>query len=92
MERFYKIKPAGVQGKFLMGLAGILFFFCLLWSTTIYSYQKNRLQEEAFRRTELIMAAVNANRAYIQDILRPRMYGLVGQDNFVIEAMSTSHM
>jgi len=92
MERFFKIKPPGVQGKFLMGLAGILFFFCLLWSTTIYFYQKNRLQEEAFRRTELIMAAVNANRAYIQDILRPRMYELIGHDNFIIEAMSTSYV
>jgi len=91
MKRFYKIVPPGVQGKFLLGLAGILFFFCLFWSATIYSYQKNRLQEEAFRRTELVMAAVNANRAYIQDVLRPRMYGLLGQDSFIIEAMSTSY-
>ncbi len=92
MERFFKIKPPGVQGKFLMGLAGVLFFFCLLWSTTIYLYQKNRLQEEAFRWTELVMAAVDANRAYVQDILRPRMYGLVGRDNFIIEAMSASYV
>lgn len=91
MKQFFKIASPGVQGKFLLGLAGILFFFCLLWSTTIYSYQKNRLQEEAFRRTELVMAAVNANRTYIQDILRPRMYGLLGHDDFVIEAMSTSY-
>ncbi len=91
MKRFFQIKPAGVQSKFLTGLAGVLFFFCLLWSSTIYSYQKTRLQEEAFRRTELVMAAVNANRAYIQDVLRPRMYGLLGHDNFVIEAMSTSY-
>lgn len=91
MKQFYKITPPGVQRKFLLGLIGILFFFGLLWSTSIYSYQKNRLQEEAFRRTELIMAAVNANRNYIQDILRPRMYDLLGHDDFVIEAMSTSY-
>lgn len=91
MKRFFNIAPPGVQGKFLLGLAGILFFFCLLWSATMYSYQKNRLQEEAFRRTELVMAAVNANRAYIQDVLRPRMYGLLGHDAFIIEAMSTSY-
>ena len=91
MERLYKIKPPGVQNKFLLGLAGILFFFCLLWSAIIYSYQKDRLMHEAFRRTELIMTGVNANRAYIQDVLRPRMYGLLGHDNFVIEAMSTSY-
>jgi len=91
MKQLYKIASPGVQNKFLMGLAGILFFFCLLWSTIIYSYQKDRLIHEAFRRTELIMAGVNANRSYIQDILRPRMYGLLGHDNFVIEAMSTSY-
>ncbi|MBV5329085.1 MAG: DUF3365 domain-containing protein [Chlorobium sp.] len=90
MKQFFKIASLGAQRKFLQGLAGILFFFCMLWSTTIYFYQKNRLQEEAFRRTELVMAAVNANRAYIQDILRPRMYGLLGQDDFILEAMSTS--
>ncbi|MFZ5759020.1 MAG: c-type heme family protein [Thermodesulfobacteriota bacterium] len=62
-----------------------------MWSTAIYSYQINSLQEEAFRRTELVMAAVNASRAYIHEILRPRMYDLLGRDDFIIEAMSTSY-
>jgi signal transduction histidine kinase len=90
-KALFTITPPGVQGKFLFGLAGILFFFCLLWSTTIYFYQKNRLQEETFRKTELVMAAVNANRSYVQDVLRPRMYELLSRDSFVIEAMSTSY-
>jgi PAS domain S-box-containing protein len=90
-ERLSPIKTPGVQSKFLLGIAGILFFFCLFWSATIYFYQKNSLQEEAFRRTELIMAAVNANRSYIQDTLRPKMYEVLGHDNFVLEAMSTSY-
>lgn len=91
MKQFYKITSPGVQGKFLLGLAGILFFFCLLWAATMYSYQRNRLQEEAFRRTELVMEAVSASRAYIREILRPRMYDLLGRDVFIIEAMSTSY-
>lgn len=85
------IKAPGVQNKFLIGLAGTLFSFCLFWSVMIYFYQKYQLQEEAFRRTELVMTAVNASRAYIQDVLRPRMYDLLGRDTFVIEAMSTSY-
>jgi PAS domain S-box-containing protein len=91
MKIFFNIVPPGVQRKFLLGLAGILFFFCLLWAATMYSYQRNRLQEEAFRRTELVMEAVNASRAYIREILRPRMYDLLGRDVFIIEAMSTSY-
>jgi len=86
------IKPPGAQGKFLIGLAIILFLFCLFWSAIIYTHQKKRLQEEALHKAELVMATVDANRAYVQEVLRPRMYGLLGQDSFVIEAMSTSYI
>lgn len=91
-ELLGNIKPPGAQGKFLIGLACILFFFCLFWSGIIYTHQKKRLQAEALHKAELVMAAVDANRAYVQEILRPRMYSLLGQDSFVIEAMSTSYV
>ena len=91
-ELLGNIKPPGVQGKFLIGLAFILFLFCLFWSAIIYAHQKKRLQEEALHKAELVMAAVDANRAYVQEVLRPRMYSLLGQDSFVIEAMSTSYV
>ncbi|MBI5557240.1 MAG: DUF3365 domain-containing protein [Deltaproteobacteria bacterium] len=91
-ELLSHIKPPGVQGKFLIGLAFILFLFCLFWSVIIFTQQKKRLQEEALNKAELVMAAVDANRAYVQKILRPRMYALLGQDSFVIEAMSTSYV
>jgi len=91
-ELLCNIKPPGAQGKFLIGLACILFLFCLFWSAIIYVHQKRRLQEEALHKAELVMAAVDANRSYVQEILRPRMYDLLGQDRFVIEAMSTSYV
>lgn len=91
-ELLSNIKPPGAQGKFLIGLAVILFLFCLFWSAIIYTHQKKRLQEEALHKTELVMAAVDANRAYVQEVLRPKMYDLVGHDSFVIEAMSTSYI
>ncbi len=91
-ELLENINPPGAQGKFLIGLACILFLFCLFWSAIIYTHQKKRLQEEALHKAELVMAAVDANRAYVQEILRPRMYEMLGQDSFVIEAMSTSYV
>ncbi|MCX5877145.1 MAG: DUF3365 domain-containing protein [Deltaproteobacteria bacterium] len=91
-ELLRNIDPPGVQGKFLIGLAVILFLFCLFWSAIIYTHQRKRLQEEALHKAELVMAAVDANRAYVQEILRPRMYEMLGQDSFVIEAMSTSYV
>lgn len=84
--------PPGAQGKFLLGLACILFFFCLFWSAIIYTQQKKRLQDEALHKAELVMAAVDANSAYVQEVLRPKMYDLLGHDSFVIEAMSTSYI
>ena len=91
-ELLSRIKPPGAQGKFLIGLAFVLFLFCLLWSAIIYAHQKKRLQDEALRKVDLVMATVNANRSYVQEILRPRMYDLLGQDIFIIEAMSTSYV
>ncbi|MFA6498829.1 MAG: DUF3365 domain-containing protein [Desulfurivibrionaceae bacterium] len=91
-EMLSNIKPPGAQRKFLIGLAFILFLFCLFWSAIIYGQQKKRLQEEALHKAELVMAAVDANRAYVQEILRPRMYAMLGQDSFVIEAMSASYV
>ena len=91
-ELLGNINPPGAQGKFLIGLAFILFLFCLFWSAIIYTHQKKRLQEEALHKAELVMAAVDANRAYVQEVLRPRMYETLGQDSFVIEAMSTSYI
>ena len=82
----------GLQSKFLLGLAGIFFCFCALASTLIYLHQKRVLEEETFRKTELVAAAVEATREYVRDILRPRMYELTDHKTFIIEAMSTSYI
>ena len=85
-----KRRELGIQSKFLIGLAVILLFFCLMAASLIYMYQKNMLHDEAFRKAELVMATVNASRKYVREVLRPKMYETLGQDAFVIEAMSTS--
>ncbi len=85
-------ETTGIQGKFLIGLGVIFFLFCLLSSAIIYLYQKNNVQEEAFRRTEMVMSTVTATRGYVREVLRPKMYEVLGQDAFIIEAMSTSYV
>ncbi|GAB4334420.1 MAG: DUF3365 domain-containing protein [Desulfobulbaceae bacterium] len=80
----------GLQSRFLLGLAGILVVFSLLAAGLIYFYEKNAVREEAFQKTEIVMTAVGASRAYVREMLRPRMYELLGEDDFVIEAMSSS--
>ncbi len=82
----------GLQVKFLLGLACIFLFFCSFASVLIYYHQKKALEEETFRKTELVAAAVESTRGYVRDVLRPKMYKLFGRDTFVLEAMSTSYI
>lgn len=56
------------------------------------SFSKNLLEEETFRQTELVMASLESTRSYIREVLRPRMYEEIGEDRFIIEAMSTSYI
>lgn len=78
--------------RFQAGLGIILFCFCLFTSTIIYHFQKNLLEEDALRQTELVMVSLESTRSYIREVLRPRMYEELGEDQFIIEAMSTSYI
>ncbi len=78
--------------RFQVGLGIILFCFCLFTTTFIYHFQKNLLEEETFRQTELVMMSLESTRSYIREVLRPRMYEELGEDQFIIEAMSTSYI
>ncbi len=78
--------------QFQVGLGIILFCFCLFTATIIYHFQKNLLQEETLRQAELVMTSLESTRSYIREVLRPRMYEELGDDRFIIEAMSTSYI
>ncbi len=78
--------------QFQVGLGIILLCFCFFTTTVIYHFQKKLLEEESLRQTELVMVALESTRAYIREVLRPRMYEELGQDRFIIEAMSTSYI
>jgi len=82
----------GLQAKFLCGLVCIFLFFSALAAALIYNHQKRALEEETFRKTELVDGAVEAIRGYVRTTLRPTMYKRFGQDIFILEAMSTSYI
>jgi len=84
----------GVKARFHLGLALICLCFCVLVTALLYFYKKQSLEEETYRRTELVVAAVEATREYVRDVLRPRMYEVLRDqdETFVIEAMSTSYV
>lgn len=85
-------RQSGIQTKFLLGLGAILVFFSGLASITIYFQQKEILEDEAYQKAALIMTAMDASRSYVREVLRPRMYSVVGDDEFILEAMSSSYI
>lgn len=83
----------GLKGKFLLGLAVIFFCFSVITSLLIGYHDKKTLEEKAFQQTEMVMAAVESVREYIREVLRPRMYEVVADEQlFILEAMSTSYV
>ncbi|WP_457574216.1 c-type heme family protein [Desulfolithobacter sp.] len=78
--------------RFQIGLACILVFFGAIVALITYFYEKSFFEEETFQKTQLVMAAVESTRNYVHTTLRPRMFEELGQDRFVLEAMSTSYI
>ena len=79
-----------LQTRFLIGLAVIFFVFSAFSAILIYSYEKNAIEDRAFEKTNLVMAAVDAAQKYVRKQLRPKMYDTLNSDTFIIEAMSSS--
>ncbi|MFP4670945.1 MAG: DUF3365 domain-containing protein [Desulfohalobiaceae bacterium] len=82
----------GFRAKFFIGTALVLLLISFMSAYLIYELEKRQLQEQAYSKTELVMAAVESSRAYIREDLRPRMYEEFGQDFFMLQAMSTSYV
>jgi two-component system, NtrC family, sensor kinase len=80
----------GFQARFLLVLAVILVIFSALTASTIHRHELENLEENAHEKTELVMQAIEANRNYVQEVLRPAMYKELGTKRFVVEAMSSS--
>jgi signal transduction histidine kinase len=85
-------KPITLQSRFLLGLAAILLLFAAVASVLIYYYQQRALEKEIYEKTELVMTTMDANQSYVREVLRPKMYTLLGDDQFILEAMSTSYI
>ena len=87
-----RVKSIGLQSKFLLGLACIFVCFCIVATSFLYLHEKKRLEEEVYHKTELIMAAVESTRGYVRELLRPKMYEVLDEKTFILEAMSTSYI
>jgi signal transduction histidine kinase len=91
MKKRFFLSPLSLRARFHIGIGAFLIIVCFVSAFLIYRHEKSLLEEIAHARTDLVMAAVEASRAYIREELRPKMYAEFGHDFFMLEAMSTSY-
>jgi hypothetical protein len=88
------IKPGtrslSLRARFFLGTALILLIFCSICAYFIYRQGVLLVEASSHDKSRIVMAAVEANMNYVRDVLRPRIYDVLGKDAFVLEAMSTS--
>jgi nitrogen-specific signal transduction histidine kinase/HAMP domain-containing protein len=91
-----KLSSLKISTKFTIAVSLILLIFCIVFSTILYLLLKNRVIEDANEKTLVIMTQIAAVGDYIKNTLRPKMFEILPQminkDEFVIEAMSTTHV
>ena len=78
--------------RFFLGIAAILLIFSTICALLIYGQGKSLLEDAAYAKAQIVVAAVEASQSYVRGVLRPKMYELLGEDAFVLEAMSTSYV
>jgi PAS domain S-box-containing protein len=91
-ERYRKSSGyIGFRSKFFLGIAAILLFFNSICALLIYRQGTALLEESAYAKSQIAVALVEATQGYVREVLRPKMYELLGEDVFVLEAMSSSY-
>ncbi|MBT4286245.1 MAG: DUF3365 domain-containing protein [Deltaproteobacteria bacterium] len=67
-----------------------LIFLLIIFGILSYLAERERAKKEAFQISEILVDEVEASRAYVRHILRPKMASIVGPGKFVPEMMSAS--
>lgn len=89
-----KLSSLKLSTKFTFAISLILLVFCIVFSSLLYYLLKNRVIEDANERTLVIMTQIAAVGDYVKSTLRPKMFEILPdiKDEFVVEAMSTTHV
>lgn len=87
-----RIVEMSLRNKFLIGIGLIVAFFWALFSYLIYAYLKNIYVTETFSKTNMLFHHIQATMEFVREDLRPKMFHVLPQDQFVKEAMSSSYI
>lgn len=81
---------SGLKTRFFKVSLLLILAAGLAISGLYYLQTRRMVMEDAYTKSRLILESVEAVRGYVKSTLRPLMYGMVGRDRFIIEAMSTT--
>ncbi len=86
------IMPHTLQSKFLSGLGLVMALVVAFFALALNLHLERLMEGEARSKAALILSQVEAVQGYVRATLRPAMYRLLPEDQFVLEAMSTSYI
>ena len=90
--RSINIMPHSLQSKFLAGLGLVMVLMVGFFALALNLHLERLMEGEAREKAALILSQVEAIQGYVRTNLRPVMYRILPEDEFVIEAMSTSYI
>lgn len=79
-----------IRTKFNVVLAAFLLPAVGTMSLAAHYFQKELLWQEAHTKARIVLSEASSTRRYVENVLRPKMFSLLGTDQFIIEAMSTT--
>lgn len=87
-----RLLPSTIQKRFLIGLLFIVLLTALFFFIMLRSHMRDLYLSEAHSKADLMVAHTEAIQHYVRSILRPIVSNIVGVDEFIIEAMSSSYV
>ncbi|MGE4299318.1 MAG: DUF3365 domain-containing protein [Desulfovibrionaceae bacterium] len=82
--------PKRLRTKFYLGMVVILLSMGFFFGATLYFHLRNLLDSQIEAKADLVFHQVEAVQDYVRTVLRPTMYKALPEDQFIIEAMSSS--
>ncbi|QJB57546.1 DUF3365 domain-containing protein [Pseudodesulfovibrio sp. zrk46] len=84
--------PKNLQAKFLLGLGTIVLFLGVFFASSLYFHLSSLLDSQVKDKADLVFSQVSSVQQYVREVLRPKMYEELPEDEFIIEAMSSSYI
>ena len=81
-----------LQTKFGIFWGLIVFLGITGFSALMYKNTTDKAIQHAQEKAEIVLAEIEAIQDYFKEVVRPKMYNLIPEDEFMVELMSTSHV